>query len=154
LLVSCRSHWIFAMCMLWSIFFCGCGTSPRTQVTLAPTSVVVTPTLTMTEEKTIEQVTRSWPNSPYLDHAHMSKGLECQACHSVWLPQEIPSMNVCLSCHGNSYPALASKTNKLEPNPHMSHNGEIECISCHHAHKPFEYYCKICHTEIKTERFK
>ena len=53
-------------------------------------------------------------------------------------------MTVCLGCHGD-YGKVAAKTDKLDPNPHDSHLGEIDCGKCHHAHKASVNICNPCH---------
>jgi uncharacterized paraquat-inducible protein A len=48
--------------------------------------------------------------------------------------------------HRERLTRLAEKTGKLEHNPHASHEGDLSCESCHHAHKPSEDHCAKCHT--------
>ncbi|MCD8339423.1 MAG: cytochrome c3 family protein [Burkholderiales bacterium] len=36
----------------------------------------------------------------------------------------------CMSCHG-TYDQLGQKTANLEPNPHYSHLGQVNCVECH-----------------------
>ncbi len=53
--------------------------------------------------------------------------------------------NQCLKCHV-SYDALAKKTENLEPNPHFSHLGAVNCEDCHKADKAKpELMCDSCH---------
>lgn len=53
--------------------------------------------------------------------------------------------NQCLQCHG-SYDQLAEKTAKLEPNPHKSHLGAVNCEDCHKVDKAQpELMCNSCH---------
>jgi cytochrome c nitrite reductase small subunit len=40
---------------------------------------------------------------------------------------------------------VAAKTEKLDPNPHDSHLGEMDCGKCHHSHKASENACAACH---------
>ncbi len=51
----------------------------------------------------------------------------------------------CLQCHG-PYDKLAQTTAKLEPNPHFSHLGQVNCEDCHKADaaKP-QLMCNQCH---------
>lgn len=51
----------------------------------------------------------------------------------------------CLQCHG-PYDKLAKATAKLEPNPHFSHLGQVNCEDCHMANaaKP-QLMCNQCH---------
>jgi fumarate reductase flavoprotein subunit len=53
--------------------------------------------------------------------------------------------NQCMKCHGD-YAALGEKTAKLDPNPHKSHLGAVNCEDCHkvNAAKP-ELMCNECH---------
>ncbi len=57
----------------------------------------------------------------------------------------------CLSCHGNSYEALAQVTADLgDWNPHDSiHGGYNACDNCHEADKVISYnYCEPCHVYV------
>ncbi len=51
----------------------------------------------------------------------------------------------CMSCHG-TYAQMAEKTANLEPNPHRSHLGQVNCEECHvpTAAKP-QVMCMQCH---------
>ena len=80
----------------------------------------------------------------FLADRHAGKGLACSACHKESPPKEKVPMEVCTSCHGD-YAKLAERTQKVEPNPHMSHEGNLACESCHHGHKPPENHCQKCH---------
>lgn len=67
--------------------------------------------------------------------------------HGAAWPQEAgwAKKDTCLGCHG-SYEALAKKTANLEPNPHMSHLGAVNCQDCHKADKAEpELMCNSCH---------
>ncbi len=51
----------------------------------------------------------------------------------------------CMQCHG-SYEQLGEKTANLEPNPHKSHMGEVNCEDCHKVDKAKpELMCDQCH---------
>ena len=51
----------------------------------------------------------------------------------------------CLKCHV-SQEDLAKKTSALEPNPHWSHLGNVNCEECHKANKAKpELMCNTCH---------
>ena len=51
----------------------------------------------------------------------------------------------CQKCHGD-YSKLAEKTKMLDPNPHFSHLGEVNCEDCHKADKAKpELMCNTCH---------
>jgi fumarate reductase flavoprotein subunit len=80
----------------------------------------------------------------FLADRHKAKGMQCEACHKE-SPAKTVGMKTCLGCHGD-YKALAAKTQHVEPNPHASHEGELECIACHQGHKPGKDYCSQCHT--------
>lgn len=53
--------------------------------------------------------------------------------------------NQCMACHGD-YAKLGAMTANLDPNPHASHLGEVNCTECHRstAAKP-ELMCNTCH---------
>jgi len=80
----------------------------------------------------------------FLADKHKNSGTDCSGCHKESPPKQDAPMAVCLGCHGD-YPKVAAKTNKLDPNPHDSHLGEIECGKCHHAHKGSVNFCNECH---------
>jgi len=151
--------------VLLAITASACGTSPAPEPTRTialtpmptqpppPTSTrVPTPRPT----RTIDEVTKTAPTSQYLDGKHMSKGLQCQACHPTMPPKGLPAMSVCLNCHNGSMTALAEKTNRVEPNPHVSHVEVESCADCHTGHGPFVYGCgkEGCHTEYSNTRFR
>ncbi|WP_165657647.1 cytochrome c3 family protein, partial [Sutterella wadsworthensis] len=37
------------------------------------------------------------------------------------------------------------QTAKVEPNPHYSHLGDVNCTDCHKGHKKSELMCNSCH---------
>lgn len=80
----------------------------------------------------------------FLGDKHKNRGLDCSGCHKEDPPKQNVPMAVCLGCHGD-YPKVAAQTNKLDPNPHDSHLGGIDCEKCHHAHKPSVNACTDCH---------
>jgi fumarate reductase flavoprotein subunit len=92
-----------------------------------------------------------WPSGPtlaaedlFLADKHRNRGTDCSGCHKESpLEQDVP-VAVCLGCHGD-YGKVAAKTNKLDPNPHNSHLGEVDCGKCHHAHKASVNACNECH---------
>ncbi|MBP8858178.1 MAG: cytochrome c3 family protein, partial [Anaerolineaceae bacterium] len=106
----------------------------------------------------------SYLSGSYLDNFHYQANVGCKECHSDFtLLQEMHSVvsfvtgkyddpmreadfskEGCLQCH-ISYTSLAEKTSHLEPNPHSSHLGEIDCTLCHKSHRPSEIYCSQCH---------
>ncbi len=80
----------------------------------------------------------------FLADRHVAKGVKCESCHKAG-PNAAPKKADCLACHGGTYAKLAEKTDKLEVNPHDSHQGEIECSKCHKGHKPAVLECARCH---------
>ena len=81
----------------------------------------------------------------FLADRHQAKKMDCASCHKESPPKALVPTGVCLGCHG-PYARLAEKTAKREHNPHASHEGDLSCESCHHAHKPSEDHCAKCHT--------
>jgi fumarate reductase flavoprotein subunit len=79
-----------------------------------------------------------------LADSHKSKGTDCSGCHKESPSKQNVPMAVCLECHGD-YGKVATKTSKLDPNPHDSHLGEIDCGKCHHAHNASVNACNECH---------
>ncbi len=98
-----------------------------------------------------------------LAYVHAQAGVTCQDCHpqtTVTLVGEIASnithnypqpldtlsfqTQACLHCHG-TYAQLALRTQNLARNPHNSHEGQLECRSCHQMHTDSIYYCGQCH---------
>jgi hypothetical protein len=76
---------------------------------------------------------------------HADKGLACTGCHQDNPPAKPAAMDKCLGCHG-PYDKLADRTEgKNAQNPHASHQGELNCDSCHHVHKASVNYCSQCH---------
>ncbi len=80
----------------------------------------------------------------FLAEKHKNRGTDCSGCHMESPPKQDVPRAVCLGCHGD-YPKVADKTNKLDPNPHDSHLGEVDCGKCHHAHKASANFCNECH---------
>ncbi|MBS1851516.1 MAG: cytochrome c3 family protein [Acidobacteria bacterium] len=76
---------------------------------------------------------------------HLARGLACEHCHGEREKKPVTQAQ-CLQCH-SSYAAVAKRTRQLDPNPHASHQGEIECRECHKGHKADELYCRHCHQE-------
>lgn len=50
----------------------------------------------------------------------------------------------CFKCHG-SYETLAKRTEKLDPNPHRTHLGNVRCTDCHSLHGAPRNMCNDCH---------
>ena len=110
----------------------------------------------------------SYLTGDHLDNLHFQASVGCKSCHANYsLAGEMKSVvsyvtgqyddpmqeadfpkEGCLRCH-RSYTSLAEKTANLDPNPHSSHLGEVDCTLCHKAHKTSEVYCTQCHqTEL------
>lgn len=72
--------------------------------------------------------------------------------HGGQLPAETgwATKGQCLQCH-QSYDALAEKTKNLEPNPHKSHLGAVNCVECHKADKPSKQPELMCNFTLKTK---
>jgi fumarate reductase flavoprotein subunit len=81
---------------------------------------------------------------PFLADKHKVAGISCEGCHKENPPKEQVATLVCNKCHGDQV-KLAERTQKVIPNPHDSHLGNVECGLCHHGHKPSEDYCSTCH---------
>lgn len=96
----------------------------------------------------MEPYFESWATSRYLDHTHFQGGTTSEDCHGTHLPDNKPTMEQCLACHG-SYPELALLTEeKGDLNPHLSHIGEVRCSLCHYAHQKSKDHCQSCHEEL------
>ena len=81
---------------------------------------------------------------PFLADKHKVAGIGCDGCHKQNPPKEQAPTLVCNKCHGDQT-KLAERTQKVIPNPHDSHLGNVECGLCHHGHKKSEDYCSTCH---------
>jgi hypothetical protein len=81
---------------------------------------------------------------PLLGDKHKTAGIGCSGCHTENPPREIAPTAACLGCHGD-FAAVAARTGKLDPNPHGSHLGQVNCEKCHHGHKVSENFCATCH---------
>lgn len=78
------------------------------------------------------------------DFKHARFGLKCSDCHEPDQPVIRPTTAKCLQCHG-SYQDVAALTQKVFPNPHSSHVGEVKCNQCHMEHQNSVLYCNQCH---------
>lgn len=109
----------------------------------------------------------SYLSSNDLDNIHNQADVQCKECHDYPIPAEITSGiryitgnytvgadgellpvayddEMCLQCH-ISYEHMANSTDFLERNPHDSHNGQLECKTCHVSHGDQIDYCGTCH---------
>lgn len=96
-----------------------------------------------------EEAGRAAERPALLAQHHTAAGIGCDGCHGGRGNPPGPRHPVdtprCLGCHG-SYPAIATATQRLTPNPHASHKGDLPCASCHRAHQPSVDYCSSCHS--------
>jgi cytochrome c nitrite reductase small subunit len=112
----------------------------------------------------------SWQSSPFLAQAHAEESVTCLECHEPTIQQQVDELvkfvtndyetpleerefdqEWCLRCHEHgSYEELIQRTEELEPNPHDSHYGEVECSVCHKVHRESEDYCAQCHASVVT----
>ncbi len=84
---------------------------------------------------------------PLLAEKHKVAGKKCAACHVESPPADDVGTAKCLECHGTRE-KLAAKTEKADPNPHQSHQGDLDCNACHHVHKASENNCEKCHAWV------
>ncbi len=59
------------------------------------------------------------------------------------LPDQ-PTMDQCFACH-QSYEAVAQRTENMQPNPHNSHRGDVQCTNCHSVRGQPHFECNDCH---------
>ena len=60
--------------------------------------------------------------------------------------------DTCMGCHG-SYKDLAKKTERLVPNPHFSHMGDVNCQECHKGNlSKVDFMCNTCHNFTLREK--
>lgn len=105
----------------------------------------------------------SYHNSNLLANSHAKAGVKCHDCHESSLSiqteegmkyitgnyespmktREFPK-EMCLKCH--NYDDVKAKTNFEESNPHDSHNGDLQCYTCHKMHEPSKVLCTQCHS--------
>lgn len=97
----------------------------------------------------LSQACPTWAaQGSFLADKHAAKGMACSACHKESPPKEKAPTALCEACHGDNQ-KVAEKTVKLYPNPHESHLGEVDCQSCHHAHKASVLSCATCHDKFE-----
>ncbi len=82
-----------------------------------------------------------------LSHLHLLSDISCSDCHGKKKKETSLSSDDCHTCH-DGFDAIVSLTSSIEPNPHDSHYGEMDCDVCHHLHSPSENFCNQpgCHT--------
>lgn len=109
----------------------------------------------------------SYLESNDLDNIHNQANVECKECHDYPVSAEIASgikfvtgnytvgtdgelvpvkydNEMCLQCH-ISYDFVADSTDYLKRNPHRSHQGELDCNTCHVSHGEQIDFCSTCH---------
>lgn len=76
---------------------------------------------------------------------HTGHSMQCAACHVNGSPKagDTVKKQVCQGCH--SYETLARQTARVEPNPHYSHLGDVNCTDCHKGHRKSVNMCNDCH---------
>lgn len=104
--------------------------------------------------KTISEVLQTADGSNLLDSVHLSKGLVCRDCHTLWPPSRIVSNSDCIACHTASFPTTTGASKRRASTPHRAHVGDLNCNQCHHAHEPSELFCNKCHTDMNYPDFK
>jgi len=72
---------------------------------------------------------------------HAPRGVQCAVCHESTAPTQSPKEGKCVTCHSN----YIKEKPKEEPNPHMSHVGELACGKCHKEHRASVMFCNKCH---------
>ena len=75
---------------------------------------------------------------------HASAGVTCANCHKKVPPLGPEGAGACVGCHGDLL-KVAERTQKRTHNPHDSHQSDLDCDACHHAHKPSVDGCIPCH---------
>jgi hypothetical protein len=85
-------------------------------------------------------------DAPALADRHAQLGVKCEQCHKTAQPAEGAKVKneACFECHEN-YESLAKKTEKLDPNPHKTHLGNVRCSDCHKGHSESVLMCNDCH---------
>ena len=82
-----------------------------------------------------------------LGDRHKEYGIECNECHQEDPPEKEVPTAICLSCHEDFRGIFRS----ADFDPHNSHSNIDDCGACHHAHKPSENLCAVCHDyDVKT----
>lgn len=85
-------------------------------------------------------------DAPALADRHAKLGVKCEQCHAIKTPAAEAKVKneACFACHQN-YAELAKRTNKLDPNPHKTHLGNVRCSDCHSGHAQARLMCNDCH---------
>lgn len=110
----------------------------------------------------MEPYYESWNDSNLLANKHAAEGEECHDCHEPDFVTQVEegikyvtgsyedplkkrefSKESCLECH--DYESVKAATDYGDSNPHDSHNGEMECYTCHNMHQKSEVMCAQCH---------
>jgi fumarate reductase flavoprotein subunit len=84
-------------------------------------------------------------DAPALADRHAKLGVMCESCHAgVPAAGAKVKNDKCFACHQN-YEAVAKRTEKVEPNPHYTHLGNVRCSDCHKGHTEGAVMCNECH---------
>ena len=138
---SLRAAWCLAfLLLLASLAACQLGTSTPTP---DPNPYVrPTPKPTRTIEELVADATTLVQASPtFLASEHLSRGAQCQSCHTPFPPTGSPAAETCLSCHGSSQEKLTALRYSKETKWHEMHLDIIGCADCHYGHEKFEVKC-------------
>ena len=118
----------------------------------------------------MEPYLASWNGSELLAHQHSEADVACLDCHEPTIKQQVEELvsfvtnnyetpleerefdqEWCLRCHEHgSSEEVIEMTADLDPNPHKSHIGDLECGLCHNVHRESEDYCAECHGPLGT----
>ncbi len=105
----------------------------------------------------------SWKDSNLLANKHAAADVKCHDCHEASLSLQaeegfkyitgdyktpldkraFATEEFCTQCH--DFSDAKAKTNFAESNPHDSHNGDLQCNTCHNMHQQSDLFCKQCH---------
>ena len=144
-------------------------TPPTTTPPTTTPPFIFDPDMDCTTCHVMTSYVESLQDATLLAYVHAQEGLACLDCHELAVLEQIHEgadpdttelkerkfpMEFCFACH-TSYPALIELTKDyIAPageniNPHDTHEGELECYTCHKMHKKtWELtYCYNCHHE-------
>lgn len=113
-----------------------------------------------------------WVSSAALAEPHAAADVSCLECHQATIAQQAHELVTfvrgeyenplaerefdqqwCLQCHEHgSYDELVVLTQYLEPNPHESTHGALDCNACHNVHRESLDYCAPCHEPVVSDQ--
>lgn len=82
---------------------------------------------------------------------HAELNLTCRSCHFEDKPTTSATQTACIECHGlykgkpGGEKDLAVGRRRFKVNVHDAHPGQLDCLTCHAAHKLPTLYCNNCH---------